>query len=139
MRAHAGIANLIAFAKIEISGSDAKSFLNRIESNKLPQKVGSVSLTYMIMDNGRIEAEATIVKLGDNHYYLVYAAAREAALLNWMEQELGNTALAPESVKFKNVSEDFGVIMLAGPASRSILSECTNASLDNASFRWLST
>ena len=135
MRTHAGIADLTAFAKIEISGNDAASFLDRIQSNKVPQIVGSITLTYMIMDNGRIEGEATIVKLGDNHFYLVYAAAREAALLNWMEQEVQAT----ESVEFKNVSEDYGVIMLAGPASRSILSECTDSALDNASFRWLST
>ena len=80
MRAHAGIADLTAFAKVEITGADAESFLERIQSNKLPQKTGSVSLTYMIMPNGRIEGEATLVKLDENRYYAVYAAAREAAL-----------------------------------------------------------
>jgi len=135
MRAHAGIADLTAFAKVEISGDGAESYLDRIQSNKVPQKIGSVTLTYMIMENGRIEGEATIVKLGDNHYYMVYAAVREAALLNWMEEEVRSG----EVVEFNNVSEDYGVIMLAGPASRSILGECTDASLDNASFRWLST
>lgn len=43
-----------------------------------------------------------------------------------------------EVVEFNNVSEDYGVIMIAGPASRSILAECTDASLDNSNFRWLS-
>jgi dimethylglycine dehydrogenase len=64
----------------------------------------------------------------------VYAAVREAALLNWMEEEVR----PGESVEFNNVSEDYGVIMLAGPASRRILAECTDAALDNISFRWLS-
>ena len=135
MRAHAGIADLTAFAKVEISGADAESYLDRIQSNKVPQKIGSVSLTYLMMDNGRIEGEATIVKLGENHYYMVYAAVREAALLNWMEEEVQ----AGETVSFNNVSQDYGVIMLAGPASRRILAECTDAALDNAGFRWLST
>jgi dimethylglycine dehydrogenase len=135
MRAHAGIADLTAFAKVEISGADIESYLDRIQSNKLPQKEGSVTLTYLMMENGRIEGEATIVKLGDNHYYMVYAAVREAALLNWMEEQVQ----AGEMVEFKNVAEDYGVIMLAGPASRQILAECTDTALDNASFRWLST
>jgi dimethylglycine dehydrogenase len=135
MRAHAGIADLTAFAKIEVSGADAETFLDRIQSNRLPQKIGSVSLTYLIMENGRIEGETTIVKLGDNHYYLVYAALREAALLNWMQEEVRDG----ESVSFDNVSEQRGVIMLSGPAARSILAECTDARLDNASFRWLSS
>jgi dimethylglycine dehydrogenase len=135
MRAHAGIADLSAFAKVEISGADAESFLERVQSNRVPQKVGSVSLTYLTMENGRIEGEATLVKLGDNHYYTVYAALREAALLNWMREEVG----VDEAVEFKNVSEEYGVIMLAGPAARKILAHCTDAALDNASFRWLST
>ena len=134
MRKHAGIADLTAFAKIEISGADAEAYLDRIQSNKVPQKIGSVTLTYLMMENGRIEGEATIVKLGENHYYMVYAAAREAALLNWMAEEVRGD----EAVVFTNVSEDYGVIMLAGPASRSILAECTDAKLDNGSFRWLS-
>ncbi len=135
MRKHAGIADLTAFAKVEITGGDAESFLDRIQSNKVPQKLGSVTLTYLMMRNGRIEGEATIVKLGDNHYYMVYAAVREAALLNWMEEQVQ----PGQGVEFNNVSEDYGVIMLAGPKSRSILAECTDARLDNTSFRWLST
>ena len=134
MRSHAGIADLSAFAKIEISGADAAAFLDRIQSNKLPQNVGSITLTYLMMENGRIEGEATIVKLGENHYYLVYAAVREAALLNWMREQ----QRTDEAVTFDNLSEQLGVIMLAGPASRRILSECTEAALDNAGFRWLS-
>ena len=135
MRAHAGIADLSAFAKVEILGADAESFLERVQSNRVPQKTGSVSLTYLTMENGRIEGEATLVKLGDNHYYTVYAAVREAALLNWMQEEIG----ADEALEFRNVSEEYGVIMLAGPAARRILAYCTDAALDNISFRWLST
>jgi dimethylglycine dehydrogenase len=135
MRAHAGIADLTAFAKIEISGAGAEAFLGRVQSNKVPQKVGSVTLTYLMLENGRIEGEATIVKLDENRFYMVYAAVREAALLNWMEEEVRDG----EDVSFDNVSEAYGVIMLAGPASRRILAHCTDATLDNAGFRWLST
>ena len=135
MRAHAGIADLTAFAKVEVSGVDAQAYLDRIQSNRLPQKTGSVTLTYLVMENGRIEGEATIVKLDENHYYLVFAAVREAALLNWMQEEVQ----PGEAVSFTNVSEKLGVIMLAGPAARRILAGCTDAALDNASFRWLSS
>ena len=133
LRAHAGIADLSAFAKIEIRGTGAQRFLDRVQCNQLPQKIGGVSLTYLIMPGGRIEGETTIVKLGENHYYLVYAAVREAALLNWLQEEVND-----EDVDFRNVSEDYGVIMLAGPASRRILGQCCDIALDNTGFRWLS-
>jgi len=135
LRAHAGIADLTAFAKLEISGKDAESYLSRISSNKLPEKTGRISLTYLVMENGRIEGEATLVKLAENMFYMVYAAAREAALLDWLQTQIDEN----ESISITNVSEQYGVIMLAGPRSRLILGECTRASLDNANFRWLST
>ncbi len=135
LRAHAGIADLSAFSKLEITGRDSERYLGRISSNRIPRKDGSVSLTYLIMENGRIEGEATLVKLGENHFYMVYAAAREASLLNWLESQTRDN----QSVAIANLSEDYGVIMLAGPDSRKILGECTDAPLDNASFRWLST
>ncbi len=134
LRDHAGIADLSAFAKVDISGANAAGFLDRISSNKVPQNDGSVMLTYLMLPNGRIEGEATLIKLADNHFYLVYAAVREAALLNWMREELRDD----EAVEFANLSEHYGVIMLAGPAARSILAHCTDAALDNANFRWLS-
>ena len=78
LRASAGIADLSAFSKTEISGPGAETWLNRISSNRIPQKNGSVMLTYLVMENGRIEGEATLVKLGEQSYYMVYAAAKEA-------------------------------------------------------------
>ncbi len=134
LRAHAGVADLSAFAKVEVSGANAAAFLDRISSNKVPQNAGSVMLTYLMLANGRIEGEATLIKLGENHYYMVYAAVREAALLNWMQEELRDD----EAVEFANISEDYGVIMLAGPAARRILAHCTETALDNEKFRWLS-
>lgn len=134
MRSGAAIADLSAFSKIEIYGDDATAFLERVSSNHLPRKPGSISLTYLVNPNGRLEGETTMLKLSDERYYLVFAAAREASLLNWMEEQRRE----PEDVLFENVSEARGVVMIAGPKSREILAETTDIPLDNKSFRWLS-
>ncbi|MCY4219918.1 MAG: FAD-dependent oxidoreductase [Gammaproteobacteria bacterium] len=134
LRTHAGIADLSAFSKLELSGKHASQFLNRISSNKIPVNQGSITLTYLIAKNGRIEGETTLVKLADQHYYLVYAAAREAYLFHW----LCSQRRKDEEIVLTNVSNKFGVILLAGPAARRILSQCTDTRLDNTNFRWLS-
>ena len=134
LRAHAGIADLSAFAKVEVAGADATALLRRVCSNPPPPQTGDIRLTCLMLANGRIEGDATVAKLGDHRYYLVYAATREAALLDWLRQQ----ARADEAVEFTNVSREVGVLMLAGPRSRDILAECTDAALDNAHFRWLS-
>ena len=134
LRSAAGIADLTAFAKLEIHGAEAAAFLERVSSNRLPKAIGSASLTYLVNPNGRLEGETTFVKLAEDRYYAVYAAAKEASLLNWFEEQRRDG----EAVSFDNVSEAYGVLMLAGPSSRAILASCTDAPLDNGSFRWLS-
>lgn len=134
LREAAGIADLTAFAKIEAHGPDVVAYLERVSSNRLPKKTGSISLTYLVNPNGRLEGEATFVRLAEDRFYLVYAAAKEAALLDWLEGQRRDG----EGVTFDNVSESRGVLMLAGPSSRDILERITEAPLDNASFRWLS-
>jgi dimethylglycine dehydrogenase len=134
LRTAAGIADLSAFAKLEIHGPGAAGFLERVSSNRLPRKTGSVTLTYLINPNGRIEGETTLVRLAEDRFYAVYAAAREKAVLNWLEGERREG----EAVAFDNVSEAYGVLMIAGPESRDILAASTEAALDNGSFRWLS-
>ncbi len=134
LRRAAGLVDLSAFSKLEIHGADAAGFLERVSSNKLPRALGSVSLTYFVNPNGRLEGEATLVRLAEDRFYAVYAAVKERALLNWLEEQRE----AGEAVGFDNVSESTGVLMLAGPESRAILAACTDAPLDNAAFRWLS-
>jgi len=133
LRDSVGIADLTAFAKVEVSGKDAYGFLGRISSNRLPQKDGSIRLTYFVNPNGRIEGEATMMRLSEGTYYMVYAAAREWALLDWMAHQLR----PDEDVRFENMSERRGVLMVAGPKSRNLLAQATDAALDNDSFPWL--
>lgn len=132
MREAAGIADLTAFSKIEISGPGAEVFLSRVTSNRLPAKTGSITLTYLVAPNGRLEGEATLLRLGENSFYAVYAAAKEQSILDWFTHQRGN-----EDVAFENVSENYGVLMLAGPKARDILAHATQAPLDNSNFRWL--
>ena len=133
MRQGAGIADLTAFAKVDVHGGDVVAFLDRVSSNRLP-RVGKIALTYFVNANGRIEGEATCARLSDTRFYLVYAAAREAALLDWMQAQL----LEGEDVAFENVSNKYGILMLAGPNARDVLAKSISVSLDSRDFPWLS-
>ena len=46
-RERVGIADLTAFSKLEVSGKDAASLLDRLAANKLPVKNGGVRRTHM--------------------------------------------------------------------------------------------
>lgn len=134
VREAAGVMDISAFTKVEVAGPDAAALLDRLCANRLPQKVGGIALTHMLNNRGRIELELTVVKLAEERYYLVCAAFFEQRLLDHLA-----THQADEDAVVILRSNDWAAITLNGPRSRDILSQCTPAPLDNASFRWLTS
>ena len=128
-----GLLDLTGFAKYDISGPDAESFLNRIIANKTPRKVGGIGLVHTLSPQGRILGEMTISRLGEDRYFALSAAAAEQRDLDLMQQSL----LPGEKVTITNVTEQYGVMVLSGPRSRDVLSALTDADLGNAQFPWL--
>ena len=132
VRASAGIMDISAFTKVRVSGSDAAALLDKLTANRLPQKIGSIGLTHMLNEAGRIELETTIVKLDEDAYYLVCAAFFEQRLLDHIARHQGTA-----DVSVTCLSDAWCALALNGPNSRAILSQVTDTPLDNASFKWL--
>ena len=133
VRDSVGIMDISAFTKIEVQGKDAASLLDKLTANRLPQKIGGIGLTHMLNERGRIELETTIVKLGEDRYYLVCAAFFEQRLLDHIAKHSdGFDATAT------CLSEAWCALAINGPNARKVMSQVTDAALDNASFKWLS-
>ena len=128
-----GVLDLSAFGKIDVTGRDAGALLDRLIANRLPRRDGGIVLTHLLNECGTIEAEITVARLADDHYYLMFAAFSELRVRDWLVQH----KLAGEDATIKVVSEDFGCLVLSGPRSRDVLGMLTDAPLDNASFPWL--
>ncbi|MEL7137828.1 MAG: FAD-dependent oxidoreductase [Pseudomonadota bacterium] len=127
----AGIMDISAFSKIEVSGPGAAAFLDPLLPNRLPRP-GRIALTHLLTESGRIELETTVVALAEDRFYLVCAAFFEQRLL-----DLLTFAPASETVTITNRSRDWGALALNGPLAREILAACTPDRLDNAAFKWL--
>ena len=133
VRDNVGIMDVTAFTKVLVEGPDSYSLLDRLTANRMPQKVGSITLTHMLNRAGRIELEMTIVRMADDEFYLVCAAFFEQRLLDHLAQQRDE-----EDVKISALSSDWSALSLNGPKSRNVLAHCTDADLSNAGFRWLS-
>lgn len=133
VRERVGIMDVTAFTKVEVSGPDACALLDRLTANRMPQKVGSITLTHMLNRAGRIELETTIVRMAGDRFYLVCAAFFEQRLLDHLTRQCDG-----EDVTITALSISWGALSLNGPRSREVLAACTDARLDNAGFRWLS-
>ena len=134
VRERVGVLDLSGFAKYDVTGPDAEAFLNRLCANRMPVKDGGIVLAHILSKNGRILGEVTVTRLGDGRYYLLSAAGAELRDLDHLMQG----CLESEEVTIENVTDDRGVLVLAGPKARHVLGELTDADLDNESFRWLS-
>ncbi|NMM45185.1 FAD-dependent oxidoreductase [Rhodospirillaceae bacterium KN72] len=127
------VADLSSFAKFEVSGPDAPVLLDRVFANRMPKKVGGIALAHMLNADGMIEGEATVTRLAEDRYYVLSAAAAEVRDMDWLTQHIE----PGETVTVENVSNAWGNLVLAGPKSRDVLSQITDADLSNEGFRWL--
>ncbi len=129
-----GVLDLSGFAKYDVTGPDAESFLNRICANRMPKKPGGIGLVHPLSRLGRIYGEMTVTRMADDHFYCLSAAAAEQRDLDHLVQ----SQLDDEQVTIRNVTDERGVLVLSGPRSRELLAALTDADLSNEGFRWLS-
>ena len=132
VRERVGIIDLTGFAKYDVTGADAEAFLNRVLANRMPRRDGGIALAHFLSKNGRILGEATVTRISSEHFYLLSAASAELRDLDHLVQQVE----AGEQVEILNTTEERGVIVLAGPKARDVLSGLTDASLENADFPW---
>lgn len=133
VRERVGLMDLSTFAKFEVTGPDAFAFLQRVCANKVPRADGRVMLGHMLNANGFIDSEITVTRLSADRFYVVSSAA---AQVHDLDQLRGRIA-SGEQVSVADVTDAYGVLVLAGPRAREVLGACTEADLSNAAFRWL--
>ncbi|WP_412551152.1 GcvT family protein [Shimia sp. MIT910701] len=142
IREGVGLIDATAFTKHVVKGPGATQFLDWFTCNKLP-KVGRINLTYALTAAGTTRTEYTIVRNGENNYYLVSAGA-------WTEYDADFLRKAAEDkmeefgyIEIQDVTTQWGVFAIAGPKSRDVLKKVISdaepdTALSNKRFPWLS-
>lgn len=131
---HVGLQDLSPFTKFEISGDNAFAYLDAMSPNKLPTKVGQIALSHPLTKEGGVAWEFSITLLENGSYYLMGPAAGELLIEDWLRTRLPKDG----SVTLKNITRDYGTLVLAGPDARNVLSQVTDADLSNEAFPWFS-
>ena len=128
-----GLQDMSAFAKLEVSGPGAESWLNSILTNRIPMAIGRVTLTYLLTVRGGVRAEFTLTRIGPERFYLVSAGALESHDFDSLERLLPGDG----SVRIDKVTTQCGVLVLAGPRSREVLAKVADIDVSNEAFPWL--
>ena len=133
VRTAVGVLDQTSFAKFEVAGAGAEAYLDRLCANALPAP-GRIALTQMCSSSGGVECDVTVTRLGEDRFYIVSAAAGEAHDEAWLETHLPEDG----SVRLENVTSRFGVLTLAGPRSRDLLSAVADADCGPQAFSFFS-
>jgi len=99
---------------------------------RLPREIGKLSLCYLLTEKGNVLSEATLVKLGDNHYWWGSAAAAEWHDRDWLNRH------KPDSVTIAEMASSHTILVVAGPSSRELLQSLSpRCDWSAEAFPWL--
>ncbi|NQY60514.1 glycine cleavage T C-terminal barrel domain-containing protein, partial [Cognatishimia sp.] len=134
-----GLAEVNGFNRIEITGADRLTFLNRMFCGAVTKRGGRVGLGYLLNHHGMVKAEATVANLpasdrGPERIWFGSAAAAEYHDMDWLAQHLRDD----EDVQLKCLTNDQTILVLAGPKARDVLSKVSRADWSKETFPWLS-
>ncbi len=128
-----GVMEVSGFNRFEIRGAGAEAFLDHLVCGRLPTKTGKIALCYLLNEHGHVLTEATIAKLGDEHYWYGSAAAAEWHDLDWLNQH------RPDTVTITEMAASHTILVLAGPRSRELLQSLSpRGDWSQQAFPWLS-
>ena len=130
---NAGLLDMSAFAKCRVSGPGAAAFLDRLVANRIPARPGPVRLVHALNTRGGVHSEFTVYREGEERFYLVSAGAFQRLDHDWIRRHMPQDG----SVRLEDATNRVGVLVVAGPRSREILSRVSSASFSTRDFPWL--
>ncbi len=142
IREGVGLIDATAFTKHVVKGPGAAAFLDWFTTNKLP-RVGRINLTYALTAHGTTRTEYTIVRTGEESFYLVSAGAWTDYDADFLRKAIEDKEPEFGRIECQNVTTQWGVFAIAGPKSRDVLQAVISdpdpeTALTNKNFPWLS-
>ena len=137
MRDNVGLMELSSFAKFEVEGSKATEWLDGLVANSIPTRHGSINLAHSLNPSGSVHSEFTISRMTDgllgDRFFLVGPGAAHDRDLDFLVKSMPKDG----TVHLRDVTSQFGVLVLAGPDARRVLEKIADADVSNEAFPWL--
>jgi len=116
-------------SKFLVQGRDAGAFLEHLSANRVNGASDMITYTQWLAEDGGIEADLTVTKLGDEKFMVVASDTAHRHVETWMHRNLGD-----RHAFVTDVTSAFAQINVQGPKSRELLQSLTHADLSNEAF-----
>jgi 4-methylaminobutanoate oxidase (formaldehyde-forming) len=128
IREGVGLMDMSFMAKFRVTGAGAGDLLDQLSAGPVNGDAGVITYTQWLNDDGRIEADLTVTKLGEDDFFVVASDTAHGHVLARMRRYAG------ESVSIDNVTADFAQLNVQGPRSRDVLAGITDQDLSTDVF-----
>jgi 4-methylaminobutanoate oxidase (formaldehyde-forming) len=122
-----------SFAKLEVVGSGACAFLQRVAGNDVDRATGSIVYTQLLDRRGGIQADLTVTRLAEDRFLLVTGTAYGNHDAAWLRSQVPEGA----AVEIRDVTSSRVCFGLWGPLARDIAAPLTHHDLSDAGFPFL--
>ncbi len=136
VREGVGLMDMSFMAKLGIQGPGAGRLLDRLSAGTVDGPAETITYTQWLDEDGRIEADLTVTKLGEDDFWVVASDTAHGHVVAWLDRHL------TDGVTVTDVTADWGQLNVQGPLSRDVLASLTDADLSTPAFpfrtaRWV--
>ena len=129
VRENVGLMDMSFMAKFMVEGKDAGRILDHLSANRVNDDSGRITYTQWLNEQGTLEADLTVTKLDDEHFFVVASDTAHRHVLTRMKR-----AAEGKHAFIADVTGGYAQINIQGPNSRALLQSITTADLSNEAF-----
>jgi glycine cleavage system aminomethyltransferase T/glycine/D-amino acid oxidase-like deaminating enzyme len=116
-------------SKFLVEGRDAGRLLNWISANQVDGPAGVITYTQWLDEAGKLQADLTVAKQGDERYWVVASDTAHRHVQTWMKRQFGD-----HHAFVADVTSGYGQLNIQGPRSRELMQSLTTQDMSNAAF-----
>jgi heterotetrameric sarcosine oxidase alpha subunit len=139
VRTNVGVCDVSTLGKIDVQGTDAGTFLDRVYANTFSTlPVGKTRYGIMLREDGFAMDDGTTARLAEDHYFMTTTTANAVKVMQHLE--FCQQVLWPElDVQMVSVTEQWAQYAVAGPHAREVLEALIDSGHDisNEAFPYM--
>ncbi len=136
-RKSVGICDVTTLGKIDIQGTDAGAFLDRVYANTFSTlPVGKCRYGLMLREDGIVFDDGTTARMGEHEYVMTTTTANAVTVFRHLE--FCRQCLWPDmDVQLISTTEAWAQFSVAGPNARKLLQKVVDQDISDAAFPYM--
>ena len=134
-----GVLDASTLGKIDVRGSDAATFLNRVYINAWSKLgIGRCRYGFMLNEEGMVLDDGVTARLAENRFLMHTTSSGAAAVMAWLERWL-QTEWPDLKVYLTSVTDHWATVSINGPHARRVMDKlCGDVDLSKEAFPFMS-